>query len=83
MYDEYIVENMDHARLLANKGLIPKEEAALIIKGLMEVNLEIENGILDFSSKLVEKQNSVEKCLREKIGPIAIKLHMACYGTFS
>lgn len=78
MYDDYIVENIDHARLLANKGLIPKEEAALIIKGLMEVNLEIENGFLDFSSKLEEKQNSVEKCLIEKIGPVAIKLHMAC-----
>ena len=78
MYDDYIVENIDHARLLANKGLIPKEEAALIIKGLMEVNLEIENGILDFASKREEKQNSVEKCLAEKIGPIATKLHMVC-----
>ncbi len=78
MYDDYIVENIEYARTLANKGLIPKEEAALIIKGLMEVNLEIENGILDFSTKLEEKQNSVEQCLMEKIGPIAVKLHMVC-----
>ncbi|MDD4568847.1 MAG: hypothetical protein PHE70_01765 [Tepidanaerobacteraceae bacterium] len=78
MYDDFIVQNMDYVRKLAYEGLIPKEEAAIIIKGLMEVNVEIENGILNFSSKLEEKQNSVEKCLMEKIGPLAVKLHKAC-----
>lgn len=77
LYNQDIIGSMAHARMLAKTGIISKEDAALIIKGLLEIKLEIEEGNFEFTSKLEDIHMHIESRLTEKIGPVAGKLHTA------
>ncbi|ADL06948.1 argininosuccinate lyase [Thermosediminibacter oceani] len=77
LYEQDIKGSMAHARMLARAGIIPKEEAAEIIKGLLEIKLEIERGEFPFTCELEDIHMHVESRLFEKIGPVAGKLHTA------
>lgn len=68
---------MAHARMLARTGIIQKQEAAEIIKGLLEIKLEIEEGRFPFSIEFEDIHRNIEKRLFEKIGLVAGKLHTA------
>lgn len=77
LYNQDIIGSMAHARMLAKTGIISKEDAALIIKGLLEIKLEIEEGNFEFTSELEDIHMHIESRLTEKIGPVAGKLHTA------
>ncbi|TYP50344.1 argininosuccinate lyase [Thermosediminibacter litoriperuensis] len=77
LYEQDITGSMAHARMLARAGIIPKEEAAQIIKGLLEIKLEIERGEFPFTCELEDIHMHVESRLFEKIGPVAGMLHTA------
>ncbi|KYO68055.1 argininosuccinate lyase [Thermovenabulum gondwanense] len=77
LYKEDIMGSMAHARMLAKTGIISKEEAAQIIKGLLEIKAEIENGMFEYTVELEDIHMHIEKRLFEKIGTVAGKLHTA------
>ncbi len=64
-----------HAQVLARAGILKKSEAARIIKGLKEVEKEIEAGKLKLTADLEDIHMAVESRLTQKIGPLGGKLH--------
>ncbi|NPA49128.1 MAG: argininosuccinate lyase [Thermodesulfobacteria bacterium] len=66
-----------HARMLGKTGIISQEEAELIIRGLQEIAREIEEGRFEWRPELEDVHMNIEAALREKIGPVAGKLHTA------
>ncbi len=70
-----------HAKMLGRQGIIPEAEAAAICHGLEEVRKDIEaslsRGDSPFHADAEDIHSEIERLLREKIGPIAGKLHTA------
>src|SRR5436309_15976954 len=64
-----------HCRMLGHTGILPAEEAARIEAGLREILEELEPGRLLEGAEDIHTW--VENRLREKIGPLAGKLHTA------
>ncbi|MEN8158765.1 MAG: argininosuccinate lyase [Myxococcota bacterium] len=64
-----------HAEMLASSGLIPAADAEAIVAGLRAIGEEIEAGSFPFDPKLEDIHMNVEARLREKIGPVAGRLH--------
>ncbi len=76
MWREDIDGSIAHAQMLGAVGIISAEEATQIVNGLQQLRTEWEpdgpviNGLEDIHS-------AVESALREKLGPLAGKLHTA------
>ena len=66
-----------HAAMLAEQGIIGKDDAAAIIKGLDAVLAEIDSGKMAFSRALEDVHMNVESRLKEVIGTPAGRLHTA------
>src|SRR5262245_33568963 len=66
-----------HAAMLAAQGIISKEDAAEIEKGLDKVLADIEAGRMDFKRALEDVHMNVESRLKEIIGTPAGRLHTA------
>jgi argininosuccinate lyase len=64
-----------HAQMLGKSGLIPGADAAALVRGLEEIGREIEAGSFPFDPKLEDIHMNVEARLRERIGPVAGRLH--------
>jgi argininosuccinate lyase len=73
LYD--IKGSIAHARMLGEKGIIPKEDAEKIIKGLKEIEEEIKSGKFQWKKELEDVHMNIEKALIEKIGAVGGKLH--------
>jgi argininosuccinate lyase len=77
LYRHDIAGSMAHATMLAEVGLITKQDKEQILKGLGEIADEIEKGAFKFRSDLEDIHMNIEKALEEKIGETAGKLHTA------
>src|SRR6185312_14544616 len=66
-----------HAAMLAEQGIIGKDDAAAIIKSLDAVLAEIDSGKMAFSRALEDVHMNVESRLKEVIGTPAGRLHTA------
>lgn len=66
-----------HVRMLAKQGIISKEDAGLIIKGLNEIREDIEDGRFKFLNSLEDVHMNIEHALIKRIGPVGGKLHTA------
>jgi argininosuccinate lyase len=66
-----------HAAMLAERGIITREDEAKIQAGLDQVAAEIASGQLKFSTALEDIHMNVEARLAEIIGPAAGRLHTA------
>ena len=64
-----------HARMLGDTGIITKDEAKLIIKGLEEILAEIEAGEVQFDLANEDIHMNIEVLLTKKIGEVGKKLH--------
>ena len=69
--------SLAHTRMLAKGGIIPEDEAERIIKGLQEIEGEIERGEFPFDPAFEDIHLNIEKRLIEKIGEVGGKLHIA------
>lgn len=79
LYMQDIRSSIACAKVLSKTGSITKGEAALIIKGLVEVLYEIETGRFDFH--IINEEDihtNIEKRLIERIGPVGGKLRIVC-----
>ncbi|MEO1985455.1 MAG: argininosuccinate lyase [Martelella sp.] len=77
LYNEDIDGSIAHATMLAEKGIISKEDVGSIIEGLTTIRREIEAGDFAFSRQLEDIHMNIEARLRELIGPAAGRLHTA------
>jgi argininosuccinate lyase len=77
LYRQDIEGSIAHARMLAKQGIIAKEDAETIIKGLHSIREEIEQGKFQFKIELEDIHMNIEAGLFEKMGDVAGKLHTA------
>ena len=63
--------------MLVRQGLIAGEEGEAIVRGLDEIEGEIEQGAFIFKPELEDIHMNIEKALTDKIGPAGAKLHTA------
>ena len=77
LYKQDIAGSIAHARMLSKQEIISPEEGKKIIKGLKDIQCEIENDEFPWNSELEDIHMNIENRLREKIGSVAGKLHTA------
>ncbi|HEV7275605.1 MAG TPA: argininosuccinate lyase [Devosiaceae bacterium] len=77
LYRQDIAGSIAHARMLAAAGILTEADRDAIVKGLAEVEAEIEAGTFTFSRALEDIHMNVENRLRELIGEAAGRLHTA------
>jgi argininosuccinate lyase len=66
-----------HVRMLATEGIISKDDAQSILKGLEQIEKEIAAGQFVFKRELEDIHLNIEARLAEIIGPTAGRLHTA------
>src|SRR6201991_263587 len=66
-----------HCRMLANEGIISKDDAQAILDGLTRIEKEIDDGSFVFKRELEDIHLNIEARLAELIGPAAGRLHTA------
>ncbi|MBE3550727.1 MAG: argininosuccinate lyase [Brockia lithotrophica] len=64
-----------HVRMLARTGLLTAEEARLLEEGLREIEASIRRGEVRWTYADEDVHMWVERLLRERVGPVAGKLH--------
>ncbi|RJR18159.1 MAG: argininosuccinate lyase [Nitrospiraceae bacterium] len=75
---KYDIEgSIAHVTMLGRQRIISKKDAALIIRGLKEIRLEIESGKFKFSQALEDVHMNIESALIRKIGQVGGKVHTA------
>ncbi|MFH1662944.1 MAG: argininosuccinate lyase [Chloroflexota bacterium] len=77
LYRHDIDGSIAHTRMLAKQGIIPQQDAFIIIKGLTNVSREIEQGKFKFKAELEDIHMAIEARLFELTGEVAGKLHTA------
>src|ERR1700687_5658404 len=77
LYGQDIIASKAHAAMLAEQGIISKNDAASIAQGLDTILSEIETGTFSFKRALEDIHMNVESRLSELIGPAAGRLHTA------
>lgn len=75
LYKEDIEGSIAHAKMLGEKGIILKKESDKIIKGLKQIEKEIESGKFPFRDEFEDIHLNIEKRLIEKIGEVGGKIH--------
>lgn len=75
LYRHDILGSQAHARMLAEVGLLTKDEADQIARTLEEIAAEIEAGRFAFSIKLEDIHTHIERALIERLGDVGRKLH--------
>ena len=66
---------MAHARMLAHAGVLSGTECDLIVKGLKEIEVEIDAGKFEWSTALEDVHMNIEARLIKRIGEAGKKLH--------
>ena len=77
LYRYDIAGSKAHAAMLADNGLLSKDELKAIIDGLSAIEKEIDNGEFEFLQELEDVHMNIEKALADRIGPAGAKLHSA------
>jgi argininosuccinate lyase len=75
LWHEDIEGSIAHVTMLACCGIISTEEAGIIVNGLKEIALDIENGKFLFDPKLEDVHMNIETELTRRIGDAGKKLH--------
>ena len=77
LWREDLWQNRVHARMLKEVGLLTEEELAAILRGLDQIEGEIEAGTFPWREELEDVHMNLEARLMELIGPPGGKLHTA------
>src|SRR5919112_3210370 len=64
-----------HALMLGAKGIVKREEAEELVRGLETVLEEVESGRFSWTLSDEDVHTAVERRLREIVGDVALKLH--------
>ncbi|MGE5550890.1 MAG: argininosuccinate lyase [Bacteroidota bacterium] len=74
LWAEDIKGSVAHARMLGDCGIIPKQEADQLVKGLTDLAADFEAGKLSFSGA-EDIHSLIESLLVERLGAVGKKLH--------
>lgn len=77
LWRQDIQGSIAHVTMLGATGVIPAEEAAQIADGLRDLERDLECGTVLLPEEAEDVHTAVEGLLRERIGPVAGKLHTA------
>ena len=77
LYPHDIRASQAHARMLAEVGLLPADEAEKIVATLDAIALDIQQNKLPFSINQEDIHTHIENALIERLGDIGRKLHTA------
>lgn len=77
LYKDDIKGSLAHAAMLGRQGIIPKEDAELIIKTLKEIEADIDAGKVEFTIEAEDIHMNIETILTQRIGEAGKKLHTA------
>ncbi len=77
LYLHDIAGSMAHAQMLAAKALISAEDKDAIMRGLEQIQAEIENGNFQFHTELEDIHLNIESRLTELVGEAGRRLHTA------
>jgi argininosuccinate lyase len=77
LFSQDIRGSLAHCAMLAQNGIISKQDAASIADGLTQILAEIETGEFEFTRALEDIHMNIESRLAELIGPNAGRLHTA------
>ena len=72
-----IAASIAHCEMLAQTGIISRDDGEAIVKGLDTIASELEAGSFEFSRALEDIHMNIEARLTALIGPVAGKLHTA------
>lgn len=75
MYRHDIAGSRAHARMLNKVGVLIEDDLSLILKGLNEIEKEIEQGSFEWQIALEDVHMNIEARLIEKIGEAGKRLH--------
>ena len=75
LYRHDIAGSIAHARMLAHVGVLTAAECDSIVKGLKEIEAEIDAGTFEWSTALEDVHMNIEARLIERIGDAGKKLH--------
>lgn len=75
MYKQDIAGSCAHAKVLAAQGIISEKDAEDIVKGLKEIQAEIEAGDFVFDINNEDIHMSIESVLTQRIGDAGARLH--------
>ena len=64
-----------HAQMLGQSGVIPTEDAAALVAGLEALEVDLDEGRIEWDPVHEDVHTNLEVRLREKIGEVAGKLH--------
>lgn len=77
MYKEDITGSIAHATMLGQCGIIEKEQAGIICKGLQEILADIESGKLSIDMEAEDIHTFIEGELTKRLGDNGKRLHTA------
>jgi argininosuccinate lyase len=75
LWREDVRGSIAHARMLGSQGILSKDEAEALVRGLEQIALELERGALTLDPALEDIHTNIEKRLGEIAGAVAGKLH--------
>jgi argininosuccinate lyase len=77
LYRQDVAGSIAHASMLEKQGIISRQEAELIVEGLVSIRQDIEDDSFEWREDLEDLHMNVEAALFRKIGDVAGKLHTA------
>lgn len=77
LYRQDVLGSIAHARMLARQGIITDDDFQQIETGLREIEVEIEQGKMEFRHALEDIHMHIESALIERLGDVGRKLHTA------
>ncbi|MCX5707224.1 MAG: argininosuccinate lyase [Candidatus Omnitrophica bacterium] len=72
-----ILGSIAHAKMLGKQGIIPKKDAARIVKGLSSILGDVKVGRFKFDPQAEDIHSNIQDLLAKKAGEAAHKLHTA------
>jgi len=72
-----LLGSIAHARMLGDRGIIPKSDAGAIVRGLREMLADVEAGRLEAAGPFEDVHSFIEATLYDRTGPAAGRLHTA------
>lgn len=72
-----IQASIAHAKMLGKQGIIPAKDAQKIVRGLIDIQKEIEHGKFTWNPALEDVHTNIEHALIQKIGECGKRLHTA------
>src|SRR3954462_9945121 len=77
LYPQDVRASQAHARMLAATGILTAAEAERIATALDEIQADIEQGRMEYTTALEDIHTHIEAALIRKLGDLGRKLHTA------